>query len=83
MKKVYSKPEILFEDFTVTTTISAGCDKKVNSTENVCVVEFAPGMNLFTSDVGACDTPIADGSDDYGNDGLCYHVPEDYDLFTS
>ena len=75
MKKVYSKPEILFEDFTLSTSI-ASCEVQVEAMINECTVEFVPGVsNLFLEGMEICDVQIVDGSNEMNNDGLCYHQP--------
>lgn len=86
MKKVYSKPEIIFESFTLSTNIAGDCNKIVgNPSEGSCGVPGdAPFSNLFTADItGAdgCHIPL-DKNDVY--DGFCYHNPtDDNDLFNS
>ena len=41
MKKIYSKPEIMFDSFTLTTNIAAGCGKKIDTHVNgVCGLEL-------------------------------------------
>ena len=73
MKKVYSKPEIIFEDFTLSTSI-ASCDVQANSAIYQCAVEFVPGVGfLFDSTEYGCNMLIEDGSEDYN--GICYHNP--------
>lgn len=72
MKKVYSKPEIMFEDFTLSSSI-ASCDVQAESTMDQCAVEFVPGVSyIFLEGMNICDVPIVDGS---GEDGVCYHNP--------
>lgn len=82
MKKVYSKPEIMFEDFTVTAAISAGCEEIVNSAENICALVKDYGdwiVSIFNVGVVAqCEV----GPDKFFN-GLCYHIPDGYNTFTS
>ncbi len=75
MKKVYSKPEIMFEDFSLNNAItlnckaivgapSAGeCPYKVESGRDVTKYIFASGMNICTS---------PEDDDEYN--GLCYHT---------
>lgn len=82
MKKVYSKPEIQFEDFTVTANIATGCEVECNSAVNVCMLEVEfDGMGsitIFVDEPSGCNTtPIGQ------YDGLCYHVPEGYNTFSS
>ena len=75
MKKLYSKPEIAYEDFTPSTSIAAGCEKIANMSENSCGILLPDmGFSIFLEGVGACkDYPIADGSEKL--DGVCYHNP--------
>lgn len=79
MKKVYVKPDIIFDDFTLSTTIAAGCERQTDTpSSNMCGVEFG-GMTLFTSAVLACTTEVDDGFND-----ICYHNPSDIlNLFNS
>lgn len=83
MKKVYSKPEIIFEDFALSTNIAGNCGTKTGSpSEGQCAykVEKTYGTwYVFTSSVTACET--SDGELDQLEDGIynsiCYHVPLD------
>ena len=79
MKRTYTAPDILFEDFTMSTSIALNCDVRVNnSTENVCGYETRNGI-VFTDDISGCKYKQPDGYD-----GICYHVPIDTaDLFNS
>lgn len=82
MRKSYTKPEILFEDFTVTANIATGCDELCHSAEYVCALEKTYGgmtLNIFTiGTVSNCDTGPAGIFDN-----LCYHAPEGYNTFSS
>lgn len=82
MKKVYSAPEILFEDFALSTSISAGCEKIINPLLYTCGVNY-PGIGvIFVEDANGCKVKVTDGSS-MGN-GFCYHVPtEDNNMFNS
>ena len=82
MKKTYSKPEIMFENFAVSSNIAAGCSILTNYAENECSYvytdEFDTTYNIFTIS-GVCTTYQQDG---YA--GICYHVAADTSsLFTS
>lgn len=80
MKKTYSKPEILFEDFSLSTSITAGCRFITKlATEGVCGYKGERSNQVvFTSDVVGCEYTEQDG------DTLCYHVPNaDNDIFNS
>lgn len=73
MKREYRKPEIMFEDFTLSTNIAGDCQHKINTlTENVCAYETSGGISTFTDLISACDFTSSDGT----ADGFCYHVPD-------
>lgn len=86
MKKVYSKPEIAFEDFSVSATIAAGCERKCNNNVGDCAFELPYGnwtMYIFNVDVAG---PCTDGIENLRgteNDGLCYHIPSGFNTFDS
>lgn len=70
MRKTYSKPEILFESFSMSTSIAAGCEFITKlQTEGSCGYETRNGV-VFTTKVGGCEYHEPDE-----NDSLCYHVP--------
>lgn len=73
MKKKYVRPEIVFEDFSLTAAIAAGCVNQSLPTYNVCGVKY-PGVSemLFTAAITGCGTEVDDGFA-----GICYHVPVD------
>ena len=85
MKRTYSKPEIMFESFTLSTNIAGDCERIVgNPTKGSCGVPgSAPGINVFTSDMdGANGCTVPNFTDEL--DGYCYHTPEsNYTLFNS
>lgn len=84
MKKTYSKPEIMFEDFTLAVNIAAGCEKKINNpSQGACGVPTSSGETIFTDAV--CDyTPGFYGQAEDQWDGFCYHVPsEGSNIFNS
>ena len=87
MKKTYEKPMIIFEDFSLSTSIAAGCEGIVgNPTAGSCAVLGSGGIAVFSSSMTeVCDyTPEGLGQPEDKWDGLCYHVPtEDYTLFNS
>ena len=78
MKKVYSKPEIMFEDFTLCTNIAAGCEEQdvlPSSGKQGCGIAFGP-LVIFVS--GVCSSTqgvTAVGTDDGEYNGICYQVP--------
>lgn len=82
MKKVYEKPEIIFESFALSQNIAAGCEVKTNTPSQMqCPYgETDFGSPLFLEAVSACKTTVSESS----NDTLCYHVPVDTNnLFNS
>ncbi len=82
MKKLYTKPKVVFENFSLSTNI-ASCEVHANAERGSCGCEFIPGLTLFSDAVinGGCDILAQDGID---NDGLCYHNPSDlYNVFKS
>ena len=84
MRKTYSKPEIMFEDFTLCANIAAGCEKKVNNpSQYACGVPMTGGETVFSDTI--CDyTPGSLGQADDQWDGFCYHHPtENANLFNS
>lgn len=83
MKKCYIAPEILFEDFSISTNIAAGCEEKTNlPSYNLCGLKWGKKV-LFTDELSACTTKFSSaGTNPY--DGLCYHNPDsNYNLFNS
>ena len=84
MKKVYTAPDVFYEDFSITTNIASACEEKTNAAKWECGYELYPGFNIFTSSIANCTAGFdveGEGSDASWN-GLCYHVPvDDYNLF--
>lgn len=85
-KKPYQKPEIVYEDFSLSTNIAGTCDV-ITSTPNSgnCAYPMDTGafgiQNVFVGTVEDCDVTPQSG-DEYN--GICYHVPYDTsDLFNS
>ena len=75
MRKLYSKPEVVFENFLISTNIAAGCVYKTNlQTEGNCGYDDDRGNGvIFTLDVTGCKYHNVEDSD-----SLCYHNPSDY-----
>lgn len=87
MKKRYEKPQIVFEDFTLSTNIAGTCENVVDGPSlGQCAMEGTGGIFVFVTGVQACEyTPTDMGyvNDDM-YDGICYHVPiETNNLFNS
>ncbi len=91
MKKKYIKPEILFEDFTLSTSVASCATESMEKVyaDNGCgfydeylkVVVVSDGITGCAtskrSDYRVATTPGE-------NDGICYHVPiEAYNMFNS
>lgn len=91
MKKEYKKPEIMFENFSLSTTVAGDCGKfNGGPSEGTCPYVVSLGAfgtaDIFTSDlVGVCTTSEAtDGTEDGMYNGVCYHAPTDLNnLFNS
>lgn len=74
MKKHYSKPDILFEDFSLCTSIAAGCGVKNDlASYGVCGYDWE-GSTVFVDGVNGCIIQIGDTGK---NDGPCYHNPSE------
>lgn len=84
MKKIYEKPLIMFESFTLSTNIAGDCEKKTNTPNSgTCAWtytdEFGDSYVVFTNQVSACGT----NKEDQVYNGICYHIPEGDNLFNS
>lgn len=83
MKKTYSKPDILFDSFSLNTSISATCEKPANFQSDVCGYEYTDSIVVFTTEVQGCWSGIT-WPEDTQFDGICYHNPTDNNnLFVS
>ena len=81
MKKVYSKPNIVYEDFSPSTSIAAGCQYEADVVMYECGIEYDTDM-LFILDVEACNLPVEMMSGVF--DEICYHNPSPgNNVFTS
>ncbi len=83
MKKAYSKPQIQFEDFTLSTNIAGDCEVPTNLPSNsTCGLDFS-GVTVFLEGMGGCTLEV----DNLGGDGefnqICYHVPYGQNIFNS
>lgn len=83
MKKTYSKPRIMFESFSMSTNIAAGCEKTFGLySRGACGYEDDTGEVIYATGVGSVCT--TNGGDAGSYDGLCYHLPdESNNLFNS
>ncbi len=99
MKKTYSKPDIFFEDFSLSTSIAAGCEEEPSAYSDKisgpCGVKWEAGVYLFSQNMNGCTRKVTDGKPgsmengdlnmvDTNNNALCYHNPyESYNVFYS
>ena len=87
-KKKYSKPDICFEDFSLSTNIAAGCEKKPSNATEDCGVRWG-NIFIFIEGINGCTSKIVEGATqgnwvDKENNGLCYHNPSDvFNVFNS
>lgn len=78
MKKVYEKPQFMFESFEMSTNIASGCQHTnvtYSSGQTGCGYQvggdrFNNETTIFTSEV-SCEATQDDGV----YNGICYHVP--------
>lgn len=84
MKKIYSKPDIEFESFSLATSIAGACEVRANLPySGGCGFKYG-GYNIFLYEISGCGTKIEDGTFRYNNDFLCYWVPvESNNIFDS
>lgn len=82
MKKVYEKPAIVFENFSLSTNIAAGCENPTNlPSHRQCGFDFS-GLKVFSNGMSYCDDIQIGEGEDYN--GICYHTPtESNNLFIS
>lgn len=71
MKKVYSKPQIVFDSFELSQSIAANCDVITNYAEKVCPVDYKFGNKTVKLFMEAPCKFTAQGH----YDNPCYHVP--------
>ena len=82
MKKKYFKPEILFEDFTLSTSVASCAThsmEKVMADNSCGFYDEYLKVVVVTDNTGGCATSTKDNyrvAETPGeNDGVCYHVP--------
>ena len=85
MKKTYTKPEIFFESFSLSTNIASNCEHPFTlASKGVCGIpdENDLPMDIFDPSLGgSCQVQGGSGA---MYDGFCYHVPTENDnLFNS
>lgn len=81
MKKEYTKPDVVFESFSLSSSVTLNCEKKVNFAVNVCGrIPISPGVYVFTAEMTGCTT----GYKYEQYNGVCYHNPlETNNMFNS
>ena len=85
MKKAYTKPVVMFHDFSLTTSIAGDCEVKTDTQSNsTCGLDFS-GLKVFLDGMGGCtDIPVTNTGGDGEYNGICYHVPSgNQNLFNS
>lgn len=86
MKETYQKPDIMFEDFSLSVNIAGNCERIVgNPTQGECPILGSGDVAVFTGTMELCDyTPESFDQAADTWDGFCYHVPADNtNLFNS
>ena len=93
MKKKYFKPEILFEDFTLSTSVAScateSMEKVMSNNDCGFYDEYLKVVVVTEKSLGCAS--VSDKTSGYRvaatpgeNDGVCYHVPiEAFNLFNS
>ena len=76
MKNKYSKPDVVFESFSLSTSIAGTCTIKTGTdlqAARQCGYDYG-GVILFLNGMtNICSIQVEDGSPVF--DSLCYHVP--------
>ena len=87
MKKVYIKPQICFESFSLSTNIAGGCDFPfTGAAQDICAIPDGNGlgMGVFNPSVAGSECIIPGNDDSEMYNGFCYHVPsKNNQLFAS
>ena len=86
MKKKYSKPEIAYEDFALSTSISAGCELEtpLASYAQLCGYPLDPRRPNNSPTIFVEGAQCSNVQDDGKYNTFCYHVPyESNNLFNS
>lgn len=81
MKKVYTKPQIAFESFQLTSNIAGDCNTKpASADETTCGYRVDDSWIIFQGNP-PCNFPVGQSTE---NDKICYHVPSGIiSVFTS
>lgn len=83
MKKKYTKPIFVFENFSLNTSIAGDCGVKTNlPSSDICGMNFTGVGNVFLSGMEGCSDFGVSVDGEFN--GICYHVPtNDKQLFNS
>lgn len=82
MKKAYSKPDILFENFSLTTSIAGPCERNTHlPSQGACGYQWGAYV-VFGTGMSGCS--LQQSLNQVSPDGFCYHNPTDSNnLFNS
>ena len=87
MKRVYTKPDVLFESFSLCTSIAGDCEVKTNTEAKwQCGLPSTGLGKVFLNSINDCSFKVEEGEflGPGDNDGMCYHVFSPYNnLFNS
>lgn len=76
--KKYSKPQIVFESFELSTNIAAGCQHTADHYQGTCAVTVGGVVQVFIES-SVCAFTVSDG-----DSGMCYYIPNaDNSVFAS
>lgn len=78
-KKTYQKPQILFDSFSLSSSIAGDCELKTDTHgAGSCGITLG-NMTVFLASVEGCLPPLGVpvSVDDGDFNGICYHVPVD------
>ena len=77
MKKIYEKPEIYFESFSLSTNIASDCEVPFTLVgKDVCAIPDANGLNMGIFNASAAGSNcVIPGTGNETYNGFCYHVP--------
>ena len=82
MKKIYTKPQIAFEDFVLNCSIAATTTCEFTLRKDKERFKLSDGTYIFTSEAG-CESWADPSGMDAAYNGICYHVPTEVNVFDS
>ena len=74
MKKRYSKPDILFESFSLCQNIAAGCEIKPKNPILLMTGVLGDRDGFAFNDSSSCDVDVTVAGGDGDYNGVCYHT---------